>query len=389
MPQSIANNIATTAEDAASQRVLDGNGWAEIKGNPLSRVGVFPYSGASIPNAPDKNKIYNVLRPADELGAQECIDSFKLTPWISGHTMLGEGFTPAEQKGIDGVIGEDVYFDGDFLRGNIKMFTQKIADAVANDVTELSVGYRCAYEFKSGIYQGQPYDVIQRNIRGNHLALVPQGRCGPEVAVLDHLTFTFDAKEFSMADPVEKGAAPALDLEAIKAAIEQITPIMEMINGFKASLGAAEPAVTDAEIAVEVEKEIEDPAAVVDKCATMDAAELLAVVKKLQKQVNAMTTGMDASDVMAEIAGRDKMARRLSAVVGTFDHAEMTAAQVAKYGADKLGITCKAGHEMTAVDAYISAVEKSGAKTVTAHAQDSAVKTGATADAISAHYGKE
>ena len=44
------------------------------------------------------------------------------------------------------------------------------------------------YEKASGIFDGQMYDYIQRNLRGNHLALVDAARC--DVAVLDnHMAF--------------------------------------------------------------------------------------------------------------------------------------------------------------------------------------------------------
>src|SRR5690606_32457155 len=37
-----------------------------------------------------------------------------------------------------------------------------------------------------------------RNIRGNHLALVDEGRAGPDVAVLDRLKFTLDSRGLVM-----------------------------------------------------------------------------------------------------------------------------------------------------------------------------------------------
>jgi len=49
-----------------SAREVDTNGWFEVKNNPLSKVGVFPYRGIQLPNAPDPNAIYQVYRPAEE-----------------------------------------------------------------------------------------------------------------------------------------------------------------------------------------------------------------------------------------------------------------------------------------------------------------------------------
>ena len=54
-----------------SARNYDINGWAEIKGNPISKVGVFPYIGAQISPDLEPDKIYQVYRPEEELMNQE------------------------------------------------------------------------------------------------------------------------------------------------------------------------------------------------------------------------------------------------------------------------------------------------------------------------------
>jgi hypothetical protein len=190
---------------AASARVPDINGWYEIPRNPISRVGVFPYSGKSI-GAPDAatnpGKIYQVYRPESELADPETVASFRLVPWTDDHAMLGdaaEGLTPAEQKGAHGVIGERTEYDPESrtLFGNLKLWSSRLSDAIELGKKELSCGFRCVYDFTPGIFEGRPYQAIQRFIRGNHIASVQNGRMGPGVAVLDHLTFTFDARELA------------------------------------------------------------------------------------------------------------------------------------------------------------------------------------------------
>ena len=122
-------------------RKHDLNGWAEIKGNPISKVGVFPYTGAQIGNSElEPDKLYNVYRPEEELSNPETIESFKLLPWTDEHAMLGsedEGMLPAEKKGVHGVIGEDVYFENGYLKGNIKIFSNKLAQLIEDGKKEL------------------------------------------------------------------------------------------------------------------------------------------------------------------------------------------------------------------------------------------------------------
>ena len=134
-----------------SARESDVNGWAEIKGNPISKVGIFPYSGAQINSDLDPDRIYMVYRPASELNNQKTIDSFKLLPWTDEHTMIGPGLTPAEKIGIHGVIGEDVYFEDDYLKGNLKVFSDELAGLIDSGKKELSIGYRCLYDMSPGV----------------------------------------------------------------------------------------------------------------------------------------------------------------------------------------------------------------------------------------------
>ena len=77
-----------------------------------------------------------------------------------------------------------------------------------------------------------------------------------------------------------------------------------------------------------------------------------AQIKSLSKQVENLTkTGIKT--LIGEISRRDALASKLSGFVGAFDSAEMTLSEVAQYGVKKLGITCPAGHEQTALDCYL------------------------------------
>lgn len=97
-----SNSTVSAVVPIESARNYDDNGWPEIKGNPISKVGVFPYSGAQIEHPDlDPNKIYMVYRSDSELSNEDTINSFKLLPFTDEHEMLGstrDGLTPAEKK---------------------------------------------------------------------------------------------------------------------------------------------------------------------------------------------------------------------------------------------------------------------------------------------------
>lgn len=416
-----------------TKRTYDNNGWLEVKDNPISKVGVFDYLGAEI-GAPIPDKIYRVLRPPEELASEETINSFKLTPFIIEHEMLGKYATPAEKKGIQGVIGENVYFDPPYLRANIKIFSDVALSNIDSGKIDLSPGYRSKYEFTSGIYEGQHYDVIQRHLRGNHLALVDEGRTGPDVAVQDHLVITIDTKELIRMNEEEnkekqtadEGAFTAEQVTALKSIIAEVIAQTkpstdENLEEEKKSTDAnpeeeqkAEEAVTAAEVAAEeattgtpeaveaAEVAIETAVEAIEEAkehldqATTDSLnrrikrlkngigtmDEIASLKRKIKRLEASKPTMDTGELLKQIGERDSLAHKLTPFLGVFDHAAMTKQQVAEYGVDKLGIQCGKGNEAIALDAWMQGrVPDSQKVTVT---MDSAVNNKSILDKWSA-----
>jgi len=356
--------VRTGMDAAPSKRVADVNGFIEVKDNPISKVGVFQYSGRAIGKG-DPNKMYMVYRPEEELNNPETIESFRLLPFVDEHPadLLGseDNDRPnVDGKPADGVIGEQIYFKDGYLYGNLKFFTDRIMRQLAKKKREISAGFRCMYEEAAGQYKGLRYDYIQRNIRGNHGALVHQGRAGPEVAVMDHLTMTFDAKEFFMADPVEnedKGGEASMTLAEITATLKAIGPQIVALNTAMAAMApsaAAAPAV-DADPAALSDTTV-SPAALDAVKSGMDALEkTIKVIGVSVEKLEAQGKGMDAKEVLATIAERDELYKGVSAVVGAFDHKEMTAQDIAVYGAEKFGLKVEAKDARVAVASFLAA----------------------------------
>ena len=364
--------------DAVSSRDYDFNNWFEVKDNPLSKVGVFPYLGASVsPDFPPDQIVY-VYRPEEELADPECAESFKLTPWVNEHpnNLLGsekEGRIPAERKGIEGVIGEDVYYKDGVLYGNIKVFSDNLAELISSGKKELSLGYACRYEKSSGIYNGQRYDAIQRTIRGNHLALVGEGRMGPDVAVLDHIKFTFDAKEIKMADTQENEGKQKLGIDDLAKAIGEWGPkISELHDAIQTHFGTkgkekeegkkVDPA--SGGLTADDEEKKEDKkvqAADMEKVESDDDAKgcdddmggksMDAAISDLRSQFDGFKkNGIKA--VLSEVKKRDELLTKLTPFIGSFDASEMTASEVAHYGVAKLGIQCPTGQEQAVLAGF-------------------------------------
>lgn len=396
-------------------RIPDGNGWYEIENNPLSKVGVFDYLGSSI-KAPDPTRMYKVYRPAEELSDPNTLASFRLVPWIEDHVMLGSKGIPAEQKGVQGVTGENIWFDdvSGTMFGNIKVFSNSLQAKIDGGKIDLSLGYVCKYDPTPGIFNGEAYDYVQRCIRGNHMALVKDGKMGDDVAVMDGLfTVTFDAKDvktmatrnekwmalqrkrmaamtaaiknrkpIAAADvaamDAEEAEAGAPTLEDVAGLLKDVLPQIADINAAMADaagaasggdddmepeMDAAGQPVMDAAGKPVMKKKVPPAAAATPAAATdgktpaMDAiAAMDAAIEKRIKPLLAEIASLKANgtkSVIGEVAQRDALATKLSAFVGTFDHSEMTLSDVAKYGVKKLSIPAMDGQEVSAVTAYL------------------------------------
>src|SRR5262249_20752731 len=73
-----------------------------------------------------------------------------------------------------------------FVRNALVVWPQHaIQDRESDARQELSCGYRYTADMSPGSYEGEPYDGVMRDIQGNHVALVTEGRAGSDVVVGD------------------------------------------------------------------------------------------------------------------------------------------------------------------------------------------------------------
>lgn len=348
-----------------TNRVVDFNGWTEIKGNPISKVGVFPYFGYQIDPSLIPDQVYNVLRPEEELCAPECIESFKLVPWVDNHEMLGPAYVPAESKGIEGVVGEDIYYENGYLKANLKIFSERLADLIENGKKELSIGYKCLYELTSGVYNGTPYVAIQRCIRGNHLASVDEGRAGPDVAVLDHFKFTFDeallmeaAKEKDSKD--EGASTEQMTISDLIARFEELQEPIKQMQEFMTKFGSVMPAKQEGE-----EDEAGEPGTPSTgenpNAMDEDKETIKAMDARIKLLSNELKTVKDSSlkTILREVSQRDELVSRLNPFIGVFDHKEKSLNEVASYAVDKLGLKCDKGQELALLNGFLAAKNSS------------------------------
>ena len=149
-----------------------------------SRVGVQDYLGSEV-GKPEK-QIVRVYRPDEEVFSKDAMTSFASVPVTNNHPP--EAVTTDNFKKYSvGHVGEEVMRDGEYMRVSLICRDQAtINDVMKHGKRELSCGYTCDLKWESGTTQdGQAYDAIQTNIRGNHLAIVHAARGGSNLRIGD------------------------------------------------------------------------------------------------------------------------------------------------------------------------------------------------------------
>lgn len=400
---------------------VDHNDFWYIKDNPLSKVGVFPYLGKQISSELEPDKIYQVYRPAEELLSDETINSFKLLPIVDDHTMLGTepGMMPAEEKGVHGTSGSDVYGKDGKLYGDLKIYSETLKDEIEAGKKELSMGYFCDYELTPGTFDGQHYDAVQRNIRGNHIALVEEGRMGSDVRVMDRKITMDSMKEInSMVKSAKRGNRQAFDEDVDKRELirevmaiaakpnedfaggeqekeETIAKKLEEMSYNRSESGTANDDEVDKREGIRQimaivreaggsEEQIREAAGIAEKISYNDSErsgndeepkkdgedeepescagdededeEKKSEIKELKESMDAMPKA-----VFAELAKRDRLYKTIQEKtgIGTFDCSLMTEKEVARYACDKLDLGAANGEEIAVLKGYLKAAKTS------------------------------
>jgi hypothetical protein len=457
----------------ATAREIDSNGYMTIKGCPVSSYGIFDYSAAQVGASGDPNRIVKVYRPKSALTDPEALASFQNLPFINNHEYLSgdkdSGLTAPEDYGIDGIMTGNVWFSDPWMMADLKVFSRQMQEDIETGKTPVSLGYACKFLEQSGTFEGQPYEFVQTNMRGNHIALVDEARVeGARVLdglVFDHLDFNIiPQRGNSMAiqgNKKGKGPRRAMDSKSRKAmdnAVEQLKQLLPALQEFLseeatepahqggAEMGGSEadqeiePAVPAAsgefgqegedegeeggnplsqvigalnqvistlqgmagqtgdegegktEMDEETEKaedeeeskeeKAEDEESTLGEGVPERIADEGEEMNKPAKGENSPAVGDAAfvsrmtKKIREDIVAADKLASRLSNVIGTFDSAKMDRRGVELYGVQKLKIKCSKGQEGIALDSYLTAVERTNAVRATAakqtRAQDSA-----------------
>lgn len=360
-------------------KIEDDNGFWLCNDSNISKVGVFAYLGREISPKLEADKVYYVYRPAEELFSKETIDSFKsVVPLTDEHEMLGKDYTPAESKGVEGVVFDPhPSDDGLYLKGNVKIFSERMKHLLNRGKKELSMGYFCDYDLTAGEFNGQHYDVVQRNLRANHVALVDRGRSGSDVRVFDRavvydkepMELTKMTKTIVKDSEVDKrkdiSEVEAMLYEAKKDPAKLTDELIKTIvgkmetNSYNDSERSADDKAFGDEDTENKEKAKDETSAEPEKTVKEkkakdeDEPEKEDEKKAMDAEIESLKKALDS--LPKEMAKAAAFAEKVAKKIGTFDSAGMSVQEIAEYACGKLGIKCAAADSVATLNGYLMA----------------------------------
>jgi hypothetical protein len=299
----------------------------------IARIGVQMYSQ-------DDGTVRREYRPPDEVFKADALASFALAPITLTHPPEAVTAANVAEYGV-GTMGETLAASGDLVCGTALITHADAIEAVERGQRELSCGYECDLDFTAGTApDGQKYDAIQRNIRGNHVAIVRTGRAGPAVRLRldanDNAVPGDDAPSHQQQQ--EKSMAIKIKIDGVEVEVPEVAAQLikkhdddkdEEIAKLKARISELEGAKKDLEELTAKEKEE----------AKKDAAESKATAQKEAARADTEKARADAAEkARADAAAPEALAKVVAARVKLEKACALLAPAVKADGLDDMAL---------------------------------------------------
>ncbi|HLH04958.1 MAG TPA: DUF2213 domain-containing protein [Bryobacteraceae bacterium] len=170
-----------TTDQLGPNRHLTPEGFLVCKDVAIGRTGDMVYAPGEVPVEAGPDGLIRITRDADAVFHDDTIASFQGKPITLDHPPVD--VTPRNwcslAKGVVQHVRRGEGTSDSLLLADLLITDQATIDAVRDGLRQVSCGYDAEYE------QLKPGYGRQRNIIGNHVALVEKGRCGERCAIRD------------------------------------------------------------------------------------------------------------------------------------------------------------------------------------------------------------
>lgn len=293
-----------------SQREFTDEGFLKVPAK-ISRTGIQEYLAVELGVSDrEPNDKIRIFRPAEEVFSEASLSSFSRKPITNNHPPELVDATNSKKYSV-GMSDPGVSRDGDFVTAILNITDQEAITSIESGKVELSNGYTADIEWVPGITpDGEQYDAIQRNIKGNHIAIVERGRAGSSCRVADNSPEK--SGEVNMAKITIDGVDYEVSDQAAQAVGKLQTRLVDTEKEAKDKDEELKKKEDEMEEAEKKAKKTEDSlkaklddaaskvpnAEAIDKMVA-DRAKLVASVKKIQSDI--VVDGKDEQALMKEI----------------------------------------------------------------------------------------
>jgi uncharacterized protein len=307
--------ITATDYFALSTRRVSDEGFLIARGN-IARVGIQEYRRFELGLDGDPMGRVKLYRAPGEVFAPDSMRSFEGKPITIDHPPNGVD----AKNWRDLAVGDarDIKRAGVFMDAEL---TFKSKDAIAeldDGKSQLSNGYAFDLDMTPGTTpDGLAYDGMQRNIRGNHVALVDAARCGSACRVADS-TPTGDSEMSTQKITIDGIPVEVSDVAAaaVTKLLKQVADATDRASAAEAKLTGMVAADTHAKVVADLaaaQKDAMTPAA--RDAMVADWAAALSTARRLVPEIvtDGKTCHAVRREVLATLSAKDEAVK---AVIG-------------------------------------------------------------------------
>ncbi len=363
-----------------TSRHMTDEGYLVAPGN-MARTGVQEYRAYELgldADGMDPMKVIRLHRPPEEVFDGASMASFEGKPITIEHppvAVTSDNWSELAKGDVRG-IGRS----GDLMTGTLVIRSKDAIEAVQDGKVQLSNGYSFELDMTSGTTaDGRAYDGIQRNIRGNHVALVDAARCGSACRIADSQP-NLEGK--TMADAKRKVTVDGIPLEVEDTAAEVIDTLIKQRNEARDALAPLQAKAAEADgLKAALDKANTDIEALKKDVITPEArdamvAEWAKLIGDAKRLVPELTTDGKTClairrEVVATLAGKDAVAKAVSDAVLAGKDIQTADAEVVRATFNALAAAIKT----EANDADISANDAAVADALTGDGKGTDTKT--------------
>lgn len=241
--------IAYYGTDISPNKTETIEGYLVCRNVPIARTGAQEYTARELMLDGDPERPVVVDRRPEDVFEPAVLASFEGKPVTDGHPPENVG--PENYAAYSRGHVQNVRREGDYIVADLYINDKALASDIQNGVKrEVSCGYTCNY-----VPDGSGFR--QERIRGNHVAVVPRGRAGHEVAIQDHAAEQAEKGLKRMKKETKEALYRFFGLAANDAAPEELEQLTKDVATVAGALDA-EPAeqAQEAEPAKDAEDEM-------------------------------------------------------------------------------------------------------------------------------------